>query len=92
VHDVDLRHPRDEYSHAITRHAPNINMAGKSEFDSHGEMHIVRKLWLEKHTKQLNQHKEDSFFGDLVYNGKTYRFGLEYKDGKWHEITGYPKK
>lgn len=90
--NVDLRHPRDEYSHAMTRHAPDGNIAGKSEFDTHGEIHEVRKKWIDEHAAALSPVEGNRVFKDVKHNGNTYLFGVEYRDGRWHEITGYPKK
>lgn len=87
---ADLRHPRDIISHAIDRHSPNSNWENKTRFDSFGELHKARSEWLNQHSSALQSHTGTRFFEETKVSGQTYKFGFEYNNGKWREITGYP--
>ena len=87
----DLRHPRDRFSHAITTHSPGSGIAGKSQFDTFGEVHAARRNFIEKYQNDMSNKENGRFFREFRYNSKSYVFGFEQDGTGWHEITGYPK-
>lgn len=88
----DLRHPRDKVSHAIELHSPGVNILGKSEFDTFGEVHAARKNFIETYQNDMRKHNSNRFFEEFKYNSIDYVFGFEKNQAGWHEITGYPKR
>jgi hypothetical protein len=89
---ANLLHPRDLISHGIDRHDPNSKFSGKTLFDNHAVVHQARKAWHAQYGSEMQKSSENRFFKVVEFNGQKFKFGYEYSNEKWREITGYPTK
>lgn len=85
------------YSDAISRHSPESTAYPvEDRFESHGQMHMVRKEYLKKFRNDMieAQRKGILSFGFkkpfVASDGEEYVFTFRFQNGVWKEITGYP--